>query len=266
MEEQLALFEQERSAADEPDAEQIETPLKYFTGLAHLLWWTFSSALKFGNYDIRYVPNHEGFDDFLCLFSNANESFDELASLLNYVENEAKEFVFGDETFEQVSNIREEVTEILLNTTGLAELSHDVERGCYLYSCMIATVDCQKDEKTYQRWIECYSTKLTEMCVPLAVTMAQYLGEQALMTPFIKRSIIFEPTRQQLYAKIQERIVADKKIFDTENDRSNIESDFQCPKCQSFKTRQYPLQMRSADEPMSTLWQCFACNKSGIEK
>jgi hypothetical protein len=50
--------------------------------------------------------------------------------------------------------------------------------------------------------------------------------------------VLFEPNRVQIFAKVQERILADKKLFDAEHDKSNIESDFQCPKCQSFKTKQ----------------------------
>jgi DNA-directed RNA polymerase subunit M/transcription elongation factor TFIIS len=104
------------------------------------------------------------------------------------------------------------------------------------------------------------------MVTPIATVVCQDLGERALLVPFIKRDTLFESSRMEMLSKIRDKIAADKKIFDTEHDRSQDESDFQCPFCKSFKTKQYPLQMRSADEPMAILWTCFACNKSGVEK
>ena len=190
-----------------------------------------------------------------------------MSFLLNEFEEELEiRNPFTEEQSEQLSNIRSNVRIIFENVFGNEEIATDVERGCHLYSCMISCVDCFRDDKLFQRWAQCYAVKTTEVSSSVAIAVCNNLAIEALMAPFIRRSILFESTRLQIWNKVQERIATDKKIFDAEHDRSNIESDFQCPKCQSFKTRQYPLQMRSADEPMSILWQCFACNKSGIEK
>lgn len=102
---------------------------------------------------------------------------------------------FTEEQTETITAIRENVLDILENVIGYREIATNIEQGCYLYACMIACVDCHRDEKLFQRWSQCYSVKLTEMSTPIAVAVSQDIADKALLIPFISRSILFESTR-----------------------------------------------------------------------
>lgn len=106
-------------------------------------------------------------------------------------------------------------------------------------------------------------TQMSEAVVQRVSCLNEY---DMVLLPFVQRHILFRATRTEWKQKLETRMQSEKDIYELENDHTNTESDFQCPRCSSFRTRYYPLQMRSADEPMAVLWECYACNKSGVQK
>lgn len=243
-------------------AEQEEEPFKNFAGLGHLVWWTLSSVKKF-NDDPQFlaanvfVPWHSALDDFLCL-ADDRRSHDSLIELLKIIEGEF--YNHGDFEDEENPEFRDEVIDFL-QSEGATENAADLEMGCYLYASMVALVNHSTTEAAMPKWKEVYHMKVLEMTEALKQNC-----EPSVLLPFTERRMLFAETRKDWDDAVLGRMEADKKLYDIENDRSNTESDFQCPKCGSFKTVYYPLQMRSADEPMAVLWECYECNKSGVQK
>lgn len=273
LEDQLTLFEEQRRCSVECDEEEEDEAevLKFFSGTFHLLWWTLSSSFKYADNDLRYLIANahvpvSGIDDFLCLkrFELSEDILEMLQQMLDGYENES--VTFEDEVIDTIEEIRHGIRKFLTTAAGGdTNTAHAIERGCYLYSCMIATAYSIRDQKTVHLWRQCYRIKITEMHELLTNGLIAKT-DYPLMIPFTTREILFNEVYLRMEEILTERIAADKRIFDASNDHTNVESDFKCPKCGSFRTRQYWLQMRSADEPMSCLWKCYACNKSDIER
>jgi DNA-directed RNA polymerase subunit M/transcription elongation factor TFIIS len=157
-------------------------------------------------------------------------------------------FCKDEDVIETVLNIREQVIDKCL-------VNQQQEESAFLYACAFCGVDANgSSAKSLKRWKEVYLIKLREMIA------------SGCQSAFVGRSELFSKTRQLISERVRQQLDNDKKIFDAERDTTNMESDFQCPKCKSFKTRKYPLQMRSADEPMAILWKCFNCGKQDVEK
>lgn len=273
MKSQLSLFdEQRRNSGECDDEEEEETEvLKFFSGEFHLLWWILSSSFKYNDNDLRYLIENahvpvSGIDDFLCLkrFELSEDILEILQQLLDGYESET--VPFDDEALDEIKDIREGIRKFLtIAAKGDINTAHALERGCYLYSCMMSTVYSIRDQRTLQLWRQCYRIKITEIHELLTNNLVEKT-EYPLLIPFTPREILFNNVYLRMEELLTERIAADRRIFEASNDHTNVESDFKCPKCGSFKTRQYWLQMRSADEPMSCLWKCYACNKSDIER
>mgnify|MGYP001129221287 CR=1 FL=1 len=267
LEDQLAKYSLAKHEDDEDDdaVEDTNIPFKNFTGLGHLLWWTLSSVKKFNDDDPEYlasnvfVPWHSAIDDFLCLVDE-RRSHEDLAVLLRIIEGEFNNY--GEFQDEDNVHLREEVVDFL-ESEGAGDDAKQLEKGCYLYASIIALVNYPTIEEATSKWKEVYYLKVLEVTEVLNRSIKY---QQPVLLPFTSRQVLFAETRNDWDQAVEQRMVDDKKTYDIENDRSNTESDFQCPKCSSFKTVYYPLQMRSADEPMAVLWECHECNKSGVQK
>jgi DNA-directed RNA polymerase subunit M/transcription elongation factor TFIIS len=271
IEDAIGVFEQQRHEAEnEEEDNEDQDILKFFSGSVHLLWWTLSSSFKYQDSDLQYLISNahtpvSGIDDFLCLqtFELSRDISEMLLHLLDEYERNELDEAFDEEIRDSIEIVREETRALLFNIADKS-LIHQIERGCHLYSCMIASAHCVRDERTLQLWRQCYRIKVTEM-YELIQTKLVPQTEHIMLIPFTSRNILFSTIRTQMENLLKEKIAADRRIFDASNDHTQIESDFKCPKCGSFRTRQYWLQMRSADEPMSCLWKCYACNKSDID-
>lgn len=304
LEDQLTKFSvAKHHEEDEAEEDEPSEPLKNFAGLGHLLWWTLSSVKKFNDDDPEFlaanifVPWHSAIDDFLCLMDERRDK-QSLRVLLKIVEGEFDNY--GEFEDEENPHFREEVIDFL-ESEGADEMALELEKGCYLYAAMIALVSYQTIEEATAKWKEIYHLKVLEMTEVVKQSIHLYHNSiDPVLLPFTARQVLFAETRNVWDQSVEQRMAADKKTYvkifllsfknlffyryDIENDRTNIESDFQCPKCGSFKTvyvnfllhsfyknshffnRYYPLQMRSADEPMAVLWECNGCNKSGVQK
>jgi len=303
MDEQIAEFLEHRRVEDEEEPSDEETggeapvqPLKFFESVSQLLWWTLCCATSFDFRDLEpkeiaaqaAVPGQANFDDYLCLLTQEYYGEDEecaaLCNALYVVLNAAlldctTQLIGSDEDAEAIESARENVlsyfaASIRSSCPDAETMATQLELGCNLYATMIATVDSKQDDFALRRWRECYSTKCREILTWLGRrhdddniiwTRSNMEPEYALLVVFTKRADLFRAERQLVKTQLHARMVKDKNLFDIENDHSSIESEFKCPKCGSFKTKQFLIQVRSADEPMTQFWKCWNCNKSGRE-
>lgn len=287
---------------DEDDAAKdvaASLDLRYFECLPHLLWWTLCSAVTYMNGEEQspqqtaadsFVPAQNNFDDFLCLMPlrcydegedrtaaalcNILTAYDESESVskASFPEDDADDTKgFAEQTREK----HVEVFRTLINTHHVDAVdpetsARQLELGCNLYASQIATVESMKDDLSLRRWRECYLAKCKEIAEWLTARPSQIWERAntepdfALLVPFTKRADLFASRRQTQAIQLEAQMERAKKRFDAEHNESQIiESDFQCPKCGSFRTRSYHLQMRGADESMAQLWKCWNCKKSG---
>lgn len=315
LEEQLEELEEQHRKALESDEEEDDAnaepqqskALKHFTSLHHLVWWTLSCVMRFGTDQFglsidAMFPAQGRYDDFLCLMRKTH--YDEttnsrlthaLRSLL-YVYDASRDGDGGvivdvlppdmlefteDSRRAMVDHIESRLDEKLGEATGTTDIAKQLEVGCCLYACMLASVDSKLDDFTLNRWQACYSTKCLQVLqwissssrVGVGVGADNTIWNRVIADPaqygqlvaFTFREDLFSQQRQKIRDELEQLMLKDKKIFDTENDHSGIQSDFKCPKCGSFNTKTFLMQIRSADEPMTQFWQCYACNKNGRE-
>ena len=123
----------QRNLAEE-DEVAVE-PCKHFTGLAHILWWTLSALRK--NETINRT--FDGYDDFLCLSDGLSKQKRvvcvseiligklDVSELLNIFEEElAVANPFNEEHAEQISTIRNNVSDILDNLYGYVRGANEI--------------------------------------------------------------------------------------------------------------------------------------------
>lgn len=309
LEEQLETFKAQREKDDEEEEEEegelvaavAQEDLRYFDCLPHLLWWTLCSAISFFSGETPqntaanvFVPGQRNFDDFLCImpqsgYQDADRETGLSRALCNlltaYDSHESIRKASFPEAEEEVSEeTREKTVELFASLITSARrdpvdaetAARQLELGCNLYACMVATVESSRDALSLMRWRECYLAKCKETAEWLATPVqgenaefklvwdrANAEPDYALLVPFTKREVLFAGRRKRVKAQIEAQLVAAKKLFDVEHDHSQIESDFECPRCGSFKTRSYHMQTSGADESMAQFWRCWNCKKSG---
>ena len=264
--------------------EVIPEDLRHFECLSHLLWWTLSSAVSFftGEEPQKtaanvFVPGQKNFDDFLCLMpkrcyqdhSRQSDLRRALCSILvAYDSHESiRKASFPEDDALVSMETREKYVELFtdiiersrMEAVDTETLAGQLELGCNLYASMIATVETSRDELSLQRWRECYLAKCKEVAEWLSIDDLEDEGfkeiwnranaepDYALLVPFTKRADLFAGRRLAGEQQLHTQVLVAKKRFDAEQDHSAIESDFECPKCGSFRTRSYHLQMSSAD-------------------
>jgi DNA-directed RNA polymerase subunit M/transcription elongation factor TFIIS len=277
----------------------VEVPpedLRYFECISHLLWWTVCSAVAFfsGEHPREtaaqiVVPGQKDFDDFLCLMplrcyqDHESRLAAALCNILNAYDSHESicKTAFPEDDTDDVADTRDRMMALFTErcpseAIDAETLTHQLELGCNLYASMVATVDSSRDALALVRWRECYLAKCKQVAEWLASVQSQETKpiwdrataepDYALLVPFTHRTDLFAGRRLALHRQLYTHLVAAKKLFDVEHDNSQIESDFKCPKCGSFKTRSYHLQMSSADESMAQLWKCWNCKKSGKKR
>lgn len=268
---QLDHFAMQRDDAD------AEGYLKHFTTLPHLFWWTVASLNQCQSHNLMLINDITmpaqansflSFIDDKCYNDDTvrDACYEVLSAAYNEFVNDAS--IFDEEHTETVDDTRKSVTQLFSRLISDDTFTSNLENACHLYACMNATVDTKADDLTLNRWRFCYGRQVAKMTCWLETCPGVSLIDDtryALLLPFTKRSFLFRETRAELFEKLQAKIVSDKRVFDRDNDHTSIVSDFKCPKCGSFNTQKFMKQLRSADEPMTTFWRCYKCNKSGRE-
>lgn len=292
-EEQIAEFQQQREKNEDED--EVEdplstSPLKFIEHTAHLVWLTLCYLVHFRDLDLFTgateksahklcktimsqvcVPTQAHYDNFLSLVheTHFDDSMESLRTALIEMLQDYEREISADDTTDDIRDHMRAYME-KLDVTG-AEL----ERGCHVYASMFSTVDSKNDPLAEMRWRECYMSKCKAMVswlktvgpadTDIIKSHIAICHESALLVPFVMREELFRAARVEIQRQVHDKMLHDKKLFDMENDHSGIESDFKCPKCGSFKTQTFLIQVRSADEPMTQFWKCWSCMKSGNE-
>lgn len=293
--EQLEDLKSQRLLAhDEDNEDALEADVKYFETLSHFVWWTLACVTRFGHDQFglaskAMIPAQSKFDDFLCLMRT--QHFDEqseevalsLSSLLDeYASHDVVITIMPHDMEEFTEECRQGMRQHMQHmvnapapaaTDDSDVIAEQLELGCCLYACMLASVDSKEDDFALHRWRTCYETKCVQVFSWLrrqrddANKMFQRVKAMphcyGKLIAFTRRSDLLPCT--ELLERLEQAALKDKKVFDAENDHSGKTSDFQCPNCHSFNTESFLIQMRSADEPMTQFWKCHACNKNGRE-
>lgn len=255
--------------SDEDQGSEAEDEVKhhrlYFSHPGHLaLWLWATSLLPIGEHlSQKSPPEHIAglhnsalnVDDFLAVLKMSDIMDD--APILEPLKAIISSFADTASLKEHntLAEIRESVREEM-------SINEEVELGCHVYASMISTVEPNlKPEICLRRWQEVYSLKLAQA---LQVESNAH-AEMGVLLPFIRRAELFREQRSAVETQLTRIAIEAQEHFWVEQSHQDVESDFECPRCGSFKTKPYLLQTKSADEPMTQFWRCFACKKGGRE-
>jgi transcription elongation factor S-II len=152
------------------------------------------------------------------------------------------------------SNIRMKLNEILQNDKNCINL----EKGIFNYALNEA-----KNRKVVKKWdnpyfVQLYMDRLRSIFNNLN---NPFLLEQ-INSGTIKPHTIAFMTHQEMCPKKWDDLITAKSKRDQNKFETNLEAatdTFTCRKCKSNKCTYMQLQLRSADEPMSTFVTCLSC-------
>ena len=152
------------------------------------------------------------------------------------------------------SRVVERIDEILQDTKN----SKNLEKGIFNYS--LKEAEYRKIIKKWdnQLFVQLYIDHLRSIMVNLKNTA---ILEQ-INDGTIKSHMVAFMTHQEMRPDRWADLIAQKIIKDKNKFETNIEAatdTFTCRKCKSKKCTYYQVQIRSADEPMTTFITCLEC-------
>lgn len=140
-----------------------------------------------------------------------------------------------------------------------------IEKSIYNYSLLIATKNSVPKRWESQEYREIYKDISNKILTNLDPT--SYIKNDKLLEKVWSNEIDFtklpEMAPQELFPEKWEEIIEEKmrriKLkYDTSNKATT--DAYKCPRCKKAKAFFYYLQLRSADEPMTTLLNCVECD------
>lgn len=152
------------------------------------------------------------------------------------------------------SNIRSKLDEILKNEKN----SSNLEKGIFNFALNEA-----KNRKVVKKWdnpyfIQIYIDRLRSIFTNLNnPTLLEQVNSGS-----IKAHTIAFMTHQELRPEKWDELITAKSKRDKNKFETNLEAatdTFTCRKCKSKKCTYMQLQLRSADEPMTTFVTCLSC-------
>jgi transcription elongation factor S-II len=152
------------------------------------------------------------------------------------------------------SNVVEKIDEILSNNKN----SKNLEKGIFNYSLKEAEY-----RKIIKKWdntqfVQIYINHLRSIMVNLKnPAILEQINNGAIKSHMVAFMTHQEMKPDRWATLIAKKIIKDKNKFET-----NIEAatdTFKCRKCKSNKCTYYQVQIRSADEPMTTFITCLEC-------
>jgi transcription elongation factor S-II len=152
------------------------------------------------------------------------------------------------------SRVVERIDDILQNTKN----SKNLEKGIFNYS--LKEAEYRKIIKKWdnQLFVQLYIDHLRSIMVNLKNPV---ILEQ-INDGTIKSHMVAFMTHQEMRPDRWADLIAQKIIKDKNKFETNIEAatdTFTCRKCKSKKCTYYQVQIRSADEPMTTFITCLEC-------
>lgn len=156
------------------------------------------------------------------------------------------------ETFR--SNIRSKLDEILKNEKN----SSNLEKGIFNFALSEA-----KNRKVVKKWDNPYFVQLyVDRLRSIFTNLNNPPLLEQLNSGSIKAHTIAFMTHQELRPEKWDELITAKSKRDQNKFENNLEAatdTFTCRKCKSNKCTYMQLQLRSADEPMTTFVTCLSC-------
>ena len=152
------------------------------------------------------------------------------------------------------SNIRSKLDEVLKNEKN----SSNLEKGIFNFALSEA-----KNRKVVKKWDNPY---FVQIYIDRLRSIFTNLNNPTLLdqvnTGSIKAHTIAFMTHQELLPEKWDELITAKSKRDKNKFETNLEAatdTFTCRKCKSNKCTYMQLQLRSADEPMTTFVTCLSC-------
>lgn len=178
--------------------------------------------------------------------------------------NKIAEIITQQQVF-STDSLMPAVKETIVNmeATGIVNIESlplNIERGIYNYSLKEAT-----NRKIIKKWenkyfVQIYMDRLKTVVFNLKETP---LLIEKLLTGYITPEQFASMSHQEMYPEKWNELIAMKIKRDESKYVNRVEAStdmYQCRKCKSRKCTYYSVQLRSADEPMTTLISCLECS------
>ena len=161
-------------------------------------------------------------------------------------------------TIEKPDVFRANITSKLNESLKDDKMSLNLEKGIYNYA--LKEADIRKIVKKWDNpnFVHLYTNRLRSVVMNLS---AELIGE--MTNGNIKPHKIAFMTHQEMQPKRWKELLIKKSIKDKNKFEKNIEAatdTFTCRKCHKNKCTYYQMQIRSADEPMTTFITCLECD------
>lgn len=143
------------------------------------------------------------------------------------------------------------------------ELIGNIEKSIYNHSLNVATKRLVVKKWDNPEFVEIYKDIVYQLLTNL--DKSSYIGNDGLLKKVINNEIditkMASMTSQELYPEIWEKIFQDKlKKENLKYETSMATTDlYTCRKCKKAKATFYSVQLRAADEPMTTILNCVEC-------
>jgi len=155
---------------------------------------------------------------------------------------------------------KETIVNMEASSVNIESLPSNIEIGIYNYAIKEAT-----NRKIIKKWenkffVQLYIDRLKTVLFNLKKTP---LLIEKLVTGYITPELFASMSHQEMYPDKWNKLIALKIKRDESKYVNRVEAStdmYQCRKCKSRKCTYYSVQLRSADEPMTTLISCLECS------
>ena len=152
------------------------------------------------------------------------------------------------------NNIRSKLNVLIQNE----KYAKNLEIGIYNYSLKEATIRRVVKKWDNPYYIQLYTDRLRSIYINLKNdSFLKQIQEGTLKSKIVAFMTHQEMNPEKWDSLIQAKMMRDKTKYDTKMEAST--DTFTCRKCKSNKCTYYQVQLRSADEPMTTFVNCIDC-------
>ena len=151
-------------------------------------------------------------------------------------------------------NIRNKLNEVIQNEKH----SSNLEKGIFNFALNEA-----KNRKVVKKWDNPYFVKIyIDRLRSIFTNLKNPALLEQLQTGAVKAHVVAFMTHQEMRPEKWNELITIKSKRDKNKFETNLEAatdTFTCRKCKSNKCTYMQLQLRSADEPMTTFVTCLSC-------
>lgn len=153
---------------------------------------------------------------------------------------------------------REKITQKINILMNNEKLSRNIERGVYNYALKEANT-----KKLVKKWENSFFVQLyLDRLKTIYINIQHEPLKKSLLDGKIKASYFAYMTHYEMRPDKWSKMIEEKQTRDKCKYETVIEASsdtFICRKCKSNRTTYYQVQLRSADEPMTTFVSCVDC-------